>query len=376
MSPSFEDAWAQRRTVARRPDAAGLFVALAPMDGITDSVYREVMTDIADGHSGISICVSEFVRVTREPVGERTLLRHCPELARGGTTRAGVPVFVQILGGEPEPMAQTARRAAELGAPGVDINFGCPAKTVNNSDGGATILKCPGRVERITSAVRAAVPPAIPVTVKIRLGWQDADTVADIARAAQAGGADWLTIHARTRAQLYRPPVDWAALDRARRAVTFPVVANGDVDSVAALRACGGTTGCSAFMIGRGAMGRPRLFRALRGHEEPELDLPWLGDLLRDYVARLRAHGAGDHAALGRLKQWLRLGATAFAAIADVFEATKRGSDLAVALAQLPKAPRAAVTPPRRTRSTPAADRPRPPPMSFRAACPGRSRGS
>ncbi|MEM6995548.1 MAG: tRNA-dihydrouridine synthase family protein [Myxococcota bacterium] len=329
MSADFESVWAQRSLVARRPDAPGLFVALAPMDGVTDWVYRELITDLHGGHSGVSICVSEFVRVTDRPVVDRVLFRHCPELARGGTTRSGVPVFVQILGGAAEPMAATARRAAELGAPGIDINFGCPAKKVNNHDGGATILKCPARVEAITAAVRKAVPEATPVTVKIRLGWSDADAVEAIARAAEAGGADWLTIHARTRLQLYRPPVDWPALGRARAVVRMPVVANGDIDTVAALRSCAASSGCTAFMVGRGAMGRPRLFRQIRGASEPDLELPWLRQLLAEYVAKLLAAGAPERAALGRLKQWLRLGAPAFPELRLLFDATKRLNTLA-----------------------------------------------
>lgn len=332
MSADFDEAWQQRTTVARTPDAAGLFVALAPMDGVTDWVYRGLMTSLHGGQSGISLCVSEFVRVTQRCVVDRVLHRHCPELRRGGVTEAGVPVFVQILGGDPLPMAQTAERAAALGAPGIDINFGCPAKTVNNHDGGATILKCPARVEAITAAVRQAVPASVPVSVKVRLGWEDASTIEAIARAAEAGGAAWLTIHARTRRQLYRPPVDWPALGLAQRAISIPVVANGDIDSVDALRRCGAVSGCRAFMIGRGAMGRPRLFRQIRGAAEPDLDLPWFRDLLRRYVARLLDAGAGERPALGRLKQWLRLGAPSFPILGEIFDVTKRERGLHSAL--------------------------------------------
>lgn len=326
------------------PDGDEPFLALAPMDGVTDAVYRGLLTDLAGGASGISLCVSEFVRVTRDAVQPHVLLRHCPELDHGGRTRAGVPVFVQILGGDEAPMAETARRAAQMGAPGVDINFGCPAKTVNNHDGGATILKCPGRVERITAAVRRAVPDEVPVTVKVRLGWDDADTIDDIARASEAGGAAWLTIHARTRTQLYRPPVDWAALGRAQAAISIPVVANGDIDSVEAMRRCAAVSGCRAFMIGRGAMGRPLLFRALRGHAVPDLDLPWLVAVLEEYTRRLSAAGANERATLGRLKQWLRLGAPAFAELRALFDAVKvrKTLDEALALLHTATAPRAA----------------------------------
>lgn len=344
MSARFDVAWAQRARVAPRPDAPGLFLALAPMDGVTDWVYRDLLTDLAGGRSGISQCVSEFVRVTRDRVQPQVLRRHCPELDHGGRTRAGVEVFVQLLGGQPGPMADSAALAAELGAPGIDINFGCPAKTVNNHDGGATILKTPQRVEAIVAAVRRAVPAAVPVTVKIRLGWDGPERLADIARAAEAGGGAWLTVHARTRMQGYRPPVDWSALARAREAIRIPVVANGDLVTVEDLRRCAERSGCHAFMIGRGSMGRPWLFRRIRGHAEPDFDPVRYRALLREYAARLLAGGAPERAALGRLKQWLRLGAPAFAEVDAMFQAIKVQRTLAEALGRL--GPDSAAPPP------------------------------
>lgn len=321
--------------IARTPHAPGLFLALAPMDGITDAVYRELLTDLFDGESGISLCVSEFVRVTQQPVVDAVLRRHCPELDHGGRTRSGVPVFLQLLGGQPEPMAHTAARACELGAPGIDLNFGCPAKVVNNHDGGAALLRQPCRVEAVTAAVRHALPPEVPVTVKIRIGWDSAEPVADIARAAEAGGASWITIHGRTRTQLYRPPVDWHAIGRARLAVRIPVVANGDINTPADMDRCAAQSGCRAFMIGRGAMARPALFRRLRGSDDPDLDLPWLCDVLLDYRDRLLAAGAGEGGTLGRIKQWLRLGAPAFVELDALFQRYKRVQSLAEGTAQL-----------------------------------------
>lgn len=324
--------------VAQRPDRAGLFLALAPMDGVTDGSYREVLTAMFGGRSGISVCVSEFVRVLRQPVTEAVFLRHCPELARGGHTRAGVPVFVQLLGGDPSWMAEAGKRAAALGAPGIDLNFGCPAKTVNNSDGGATLLKQPCRVEQVTRAVRDAVPESCPVTVKVRVGWDDAAPMVDIAMAAEQGGATWLTVHGRTRTQLYKPPVDWHAIGRAREAVAIPVVANGDLFGVDALRRCGQVSGCSAFMIGRGAMGRPELFvqaRGWRGGADGGLKREDMRGLLLRYVAQLLADGAGERATLGRLKQWLRMGGLLREDMAQWFEDIKRLQTLAEAEAVL-----------------------------------------
>lgn len=323
--------------VAARPDEVGLFLALAPMDGITDAVWRGLMTEMAAGKSGISMCVSEFVRVTAR-VPAHVLVRDVPELQSGGHTSAGVPVAVQLLGSAPAAMGETAALAAELGAPCIDINFGCPAKTVNNHDGGATLLKTPCRIEHVVAAVRAAVPAEVPVSAKIRLGWESSDRVDELARAAEAGGAAWLTVHARTRVQQYAPPVDWVAIGRARQAVRIPVVANGDLVDVDAIAACAAASGCRAFMIGRGAMGRPRLFRQLRGVVEPELEPLWFAGLLAEYVARLVASGVSERAALGRLKQWLRFAAAEVPALAQLFVAVKGIAELADALARVHRA--------------------------------------
>ena len=198
-----------------------------------------------------------------------------------------------------------------------------------------TLLKTPARVEAVTRAVRDAVPKPLPVTVKIRLGWENADDIETIARASEAGGADWLTIHGRTRTQLYKPPVDWVAIGRARAAISIPVVANGDLNTPADLAACRRQSGCTAFMIGRGAMARPLLFRMLRGHHEPDLDLPWLCGVLITYAGMLRSGGAEERAALGRVKQWLRLAAPAFPQVADLFNHTKRTSSLEVMIERL-----------------------------------------
>jgi tRNA-dihydrouridine synthase C len=314
--------------IAQRPDAVGLFVALAPMDGVTDWVYREFITELFGKRSGISMCVSEFVRVTDHRVPDHVLLRSCPELAHGSATASGTPVHVQILGGDAQPMAETANAAASLGAAGIDINFGCPAKTVNNHDGGATLLKMPNRLERIVAAVRRAVPDGTPVSAKIRLGWDCAGGVDVIARAIEAGGAQWLTVHGRTRTQLYRPPIDWVGIGRARASVSIPVVANGDLNSVADLRACAEQSGCVAFMIGRGAMARPQLFREFRKWPSPPSDAGWISGLVRSYAQRLLAAGAPERSALGRAKQWLRLAAGASPELHETFSRCKRAGRL------------------------------------------------
>lgn len=326
--PYSERYFRERSVIARTPGDAGLFLALAPMDGVTDWVHRELASSLG----GVSLCVSEFVRVTDRAPPEKVFLRDCPELRRGGVTSSGVPVFVQLLGGDPHAMAQAARVAVALGAPGVDVNFGCPAKRVNNHDGGAAILRCPARAEDITRAVRDAVPSDIPVTVKIRLGWADAQGVVDIARGVERAGASWITIHGRTKTQMYAPPVDYAAIGRARAALRIPVVANGDVASEAALLRCAEESGARAFMIGRGALARPFLFRELRGEASPDAyQAAYAGVLLR-YVHLMQEGGFSPDGCLRRLKQWLSLARTFAPEVADLFERVKVQPDLAAAL--------------------------------------------
>lgn len=320
-----------RAHIARTPLQPGLFLALAPMDGVTDWVHRELATSLG----GVSQCVTEFIRVTDRAPPAKVFLRDSPELLRGGCTSSGVPVFVQILGGDPDAMAEAGRTAAELGAPGVDINFGCPAKRVNSHDGGASILRCPERAERITKAVRAAVPAAIPVTVKVRLGWSDAESVVDIARAAEQGGASWLTIHARTKTQMYQPPVDYRAVGRARAALSIPVVANGDISSWDAVMACAEQSGASAFMIGRAALSEPTLFRALRGMPTLVEGEHAYSRVLRRYLALMEQGGFEAGGRLRRLKQWLGLARVFGREAEHWFERVKRVDDLAEAEALL-----------------------------------------
>jgi tRNA-dihydrouridine synthase C len=326
----------ERAEVAATPLERGLFLVLAPMDGVTDWVHRELAT----GLGGVSQCVTEFIRVTDTAPPARVFLRDCPELLRGGRTASGVPVFVQILGGDARAMAEAARTAVTLGAPGIDINFGCPAKRVNNHDGGASILRCPARAEQITRAVRDAVPAHVPVTVKVRLGWSDSESVVEIARAAEQGGASWLTIHARTKAQMYAPPVDYRAVGRAREALSIPVVANGDLASWAAVSACAQQSGARAFMLGRAALAYPYLFRELRGDSEsPRLSY---AAVLTRYLGLMELGGFEPAARLRRLKQWLSLSRVFSSEASSWFERIKRIEDPALALVTLAECPSAA----------------------------------
>lgn len=280
------------------------------MDGVTDAPMRALQGEMG----GFGYAVSEFVRVTREPVPARVFLRHVPELAQAARTLSGLPVHVQLLGGEAEPMAQSALIACQVGAQAIDLNFGCPAPVVNRHDGGASLLRHPQRLRSIVAAVRSAVPAHIPVSAKLRLGWDCSRSIDENAAMAAEGGANWLTIHARTKSQGYRPPVEWAAIARVRTALEpLPIIANGDIWSVQDLRRCQQESGCLHFMLGRGALADPGL--AARAGRElgldtplPDWDWPCLMARLLEYSRLLP--GFVPQRTLTRFKQWLRLAST------------------------------------------------------------------
>ena len=139
---------------------------LAPMEGLTDPPMRRLLTQVGQ----YDWCVSEFIRVTNQLVPAHVIYGYCPELRQGGCTDSGTPLHVQFLGNDPTLLAENAAHAAELGAPAIDLNFGCPAKTVNKHRGGAVLLDETELIYQIVSAVRRAVPAQIPVSAKMRLG--------------------------------------------------------------------------------------------------------------------------------------------------------------------------------------------------------------
>lgn len=275
-----------------------MHLILAPMEGLADYWMRRALTDTG----AFDACVSEFVRVTSTLLPARVFYRWCPELNEGAQTRNGTPVHLQLLGSDPPCVADNAARAVELGAPVVDLNFGCPAKTVNRHRGGAALLDEPELLEALVSAVRGAVPSEIPVSAKIRLGIHDTARALDNARAVAAGGADWLTVHARTRDQGYRPPAWWEDLPPVRAAAGIPVIGNGDIWSPEDAERCRGVTGCDDLMLGRGAVQDP--FLALRLRATDAGAWPEVQALLLDYLDTIAPTGDERHIC-GRIKQWL-----------------------------------------------------------------------
>ncbi|MBL7543610.1 MAG: tRNA-dihydrouridine synthase family protein [Bdellovibrionaceae bacterium] len=241
------------------------------MEGVTDFVLRDLLTS----QGGIDFCTTEFLRVTDRLHPNAVFLRYCPELLTGSRTRSGTPVFVQLLGGQAEPLAINAIRAVQMGALGIDLNFGCPAKTVNRHDGGATLLKSCDRIHTIVKTVRQAVSNHIPVSAKIRLGFDDPSVCLENAKAIEEAGANHLTVHCRTKLDGYKPPAHWQWIPKIKEHVkSIPVIANGDIFSVTDFIRCRQETDCNRFMIGRGVMSDPFLFNKIRSHlaEERKAD--------------------------------------------------------------------------------------------------------
>lgn len=257
-------------------------ILLAPMEGLLDFALRDTLTRVAwpqgaaggPHPSGLDRCVAEFIRISDRLLPPRSFVRVMPELLNGGFTASGVPVRGQLLGADPEMMAANAQRLAALGSHGVDLNFGCPAQVVNRHGGGASLLKEPDRLFAVAHAVRLALPPDVPVSAKMRLGFDDDALAEDCALALVAAGVAEIVVHARTKAQGYRPPAYWERIADLRAVVPphIALVANGEIWSSADARRAQAASGCTDLMLGRGMVADPGLALAVRlqGHFHDE----------------------------------------------------------------------------------------------------------
>ncbi|OAN13593.1 tRNA dihydrouridine synthase DusC [Photobacterium jeanii] len=274
-------------------------VILGPMEGVLDHLMREMLTDIND----YDLCVTEFVRVVDQLLPNSVFYRLCPELRQGGKTKAGTPVRVQLLGQDPHWLAENAHRADQLGSAGVDINFGCPAKAVNKSRGGAVLLKEPEQIYQIVKAVRAAVHPTKPVTAKVRLGWDDPEHCFEIADAVQQAGADEITIHARTKVDGYKAEtIKWDYIGQLRQKLRMPIIANGEVWNYQDGQRCIETTQTDALMVCRGALNLPNLCNVVK-HNEAHMSWQQVLALLLKY-SQYEIKGDKGLYYPNRVKQW------------------------------------------------------------------------
>lgn len=293
---------------------------LAPMEGLTDPLMRQILTQIAaDLGRPYDWSVSEFIRVTQHVLPAHVFYKYVPELHHDAKTTSGTPIHVQLLGSEAQLMAENAAYACKLGAPAIDINFGCPAKTVNSHRGGSVLLDEPEVMYEIISAVRRAVPANIPVSAKIRLGYTDTSRMEDIKGAIAASGANWLTIHARTKTQGYKPPAYWDKI-QGFNSLDIPVIANGEIWNHQQAQQCMSQSGTKHLMLGRGAVTRPDLIAQVdnlykgNDHLGDSLDdtldgiklLTWQ-DLITHQIAFLQGQAKSDIVLVGRYKQWLAM---------------------------------------------------------------------
>ena len=266
---------------------------LAPMEGVTDPAFRDVLLELHDPRA-LGGAFTEFVRVTDRPRQVKELREHL----RGARLR--MPVGLQLMGSDGEALARSARNAGEAGAPLVDLNFGCPAKGALRGCAGSALLREPAALERIVAACARALEGRVPLTAKIRAGFDDAGRVEELARAAEAGGAALLTVHCRTRVEAYCPAVDWTRIARAVAAVSIPVCGNGGVERHADLERMRDETGCALVMVGRGALDDPWVFSGERVARSEA------ARFLVAYARRLEAEGASPDGAAKRVKQLLR----------------------------------------------------------------------
>ncbi len=276
------------------------------MEGVIDHHMRHLLTRIG----GYDHCVTEFVRISDQLLPPVVFHRICPELTHESQTKSGTPVTLQLLGGEPDVMAENAQRAIELGAAAIDINFGCPSRFTNSKAGGAILLKEPERIYSITAAVRRAVPDEISVSAKIRLGYETTDLAMENARAVEAANASFITVHARTKVDGYHYPARWEWLGKINDALAIPLIANGDIHSVDEFLRCREMSNCEDFMLGRGAVIQPDLARQISAIQSNNAVEPMLWHeivaVIIEMTKLMQTQPAmQDKKVLGRIKQWL-----------------------------------------------------------------------
>lgn len=229
---------------------------LAPMAGVSDRAYRELCVRF-----GAAYCVSEMVSSKALSFNSKKSeeLMEISDLER--------PCGIQIFGDDPKCMADAAKHALENNPDIIDINMGCPAPKISSNGSGSALMKNPRLCGEIVKAVTAVTD--IPVTVKIRKGWDDDSVNAvEVAKICESAGAAAITVHGRTRQQYYKPPVDYDIIKAVRESVSVPVIANGDIDSAERAKEVMDITGCDLVMIGRATLGNPWIFSQINAYLE------------------------------------------------------------------------------------------------------------
>lgn len=230
------------------------YLILAPMEGVGDRTFRKAMASIG----GFDEAVTDFIRVPANA--------HVKSLARVylANETAPIPLAAQIMGSDTELMADMAREMERLGAPRIDLNCGCPSNTVTGRGAGSSLLKDPKLMHEIAKALVEAV--SIPVTVKMRSGYEDTSLFKENLLAVEESGVRFITLHPRTKVDGYGPPADWERIREAKSLLKIPVVGNGDILNVDDALRMLKMTGCDALMVGRGSVINPFIFHQIRAH--------------------------------------------------------------------------------------------------------------
>jgi len=304
------------------------------MEGVIDPHMRFLLDQLG----GIDLCVTEFIRVSKTVLPNHVFLSACPELiplaeredTMGSEYGSAKTTRVQLLGSNPELVALNAQKAAELGAAAIDLNFGCPAKTVNRSYGGARLLDETALVHDIVKATREHVPSTTHVTAKIRLGYEDRSSYLRNAIAIAEAGADELVVHARSKADGYQPPAYWGYIKEIQQQIDIPVIANGEIWTVEDYISCREQSGCESVMLGRGILARPDLALAIkayiRGEDYQHMGWPKIAKLALKLLRLTQVYYPPKHMG-NRIKQWLFYLARTYPEAGILFEQIKRSRD-------------------------------------------------
>ncbi len=303
-------------------------ILLAPMDGISDYHVRQLLTAVG----GYDHCMTEFLRVTESVFPRRVFFQNCPEIdpqkQQNSRTKAGTPVSIQLLGNHPQFLAENAHKAQALGVHGIDLNFGCPSHAVNKHGSGAVLLQQPEKVYEIVSEVRKALDKQTVFSVKMRLGYEDSLLALENADAIAQAGADFITIHARTKLDAYRPPARWETAAALIHQLPIPVIMNGEIWSVSDYRKCVAISQCRDIMLARGAFAQPDLARQIRQYLQYEKNSPMRWEevqkiLFQYHRAMVEDNNISPRYISGRLKLWLKWLMASYEEAVAVFEQIK-----------------------------------------------------
>ncbi len=279
---------------------------LAPMEGVIDFYFRDLLTSINPIKAGFT----EFLRINNHLLSKKDFYTIYPELKNKGRTSNNTPIYLQLLGSNINAMAENAAFAVQLGALGIDLNFGCPSKKVNQNHAGAYLLSFPEKIFKISQAVRQAVPYPLPVSAKIRTGLNDKTFYKDVLLALEAAKLSWITIHARTRKQNYSPPLDFEALLTAQETIGLPIIGNGDIFTPRDYHHFVKKTQLTNVSIGRGLLMNPFLIKqidfVLKEENASSLSPPW-SSVFKQFLLLIQQYSENQSEAftLARSKQWL-----------------------------------------------------------------------